>query len=104
MDDNGNMRTLENVLHVPHMKNGLLSLTQLGLKGWLSMITNLAVLSLINQILLRPLTGEWNLLDDQRETINTPPSGNWTKAELWKSLLNCLLSRLLVLEIRCRSN
>jgi hypothetical protein len=34
MDENGNVRTLENVLHVPDMKNGLMSLTQLAQKDW----------------------------------------------------------------------
>ena len=34
MDKAGHVRVLENVLHVPKLKNGLMSLTQLALKGW----------------------------------------------------------------------
>ena len=34
MDQNNNVRVLENVLHIPDMKNGLMSLTQLAEKDW----------------------------------------------------------------------
>jgi hypothetical protein len=37
-DKSGNVRILENVLHVPKLKNGLMSLTQLAMKGWTSTI------------------------------------------------------------------
>ena len=36
MDKDSHVRILENVLHVPKLKNGLMSLTQLALKGWTS--------------------------------------------------------------------
>ena len=36
MDNDGHVRTLESVLHVPKLKNGLMSLTQLASKGWKS--------------------------------------------------------------------
>src|SRR5439155_23284148 len=36
MDKDGHVRILENVLHVPKLKNGLMSLTQLASKGWSS--------------------------------------------------------------------
>jgi hypothetical protein len=37
-DKSGNVRVLEGVLHVPGLKNGLMSLNQLALKGWVSTI------------------------------------------------------------------
>jgi len=37
-DRSGNICILENVLHVPKLKNGLMSLTQLAVKGWTSTI------------------------------------------------------------------
>ena len=34
MDGKGNVRDLQRVLHIPQLKHGLLSLTQLALLGW----------------------------------------------------------------------
>ena len=38
VDGYGNVRELKRVLHIPQLKHGLMSLTQLGLEGWTSII------------------------------------------------------------------